>query len=343
VIYFLFAAALAQGASALPEPDSIKDFEMICYCGARVGTPHGVVAMDDNGRILSAARRPITKEQLIARGIPVEDSQLRVLRDWGLLDKSGDRYVARMGIFGPTEMGALRARLAPLVTKAVQANRGHFDAIAAELRRRGHSDAAHTIAFSYVLDGLLWEQLKKMGKMSDVEPNIDHPYWNGTFWAVFPKPASAPGTNSFTKSGVELQMMWKNDVVRFYQPVADDPEIGRWLESLGSAPHGVALPPPNNKLIARAIVINERNSDPLYLEGLSIAQSVADILASQDFSDIMSAQSDSDRVIIAAHEFIWRALDEISRQPGFGEPAALARGTDKLSDVAPLLIVSIKK
>src|SRR5437764_975835 len=127
----LFALILAASAAAanppttqtLSEPASIADFELICFCTSRVGTPHPIVTMDNNGVILKIARTPVSKADVIAQGVPVLDSQIRVLRDWDLLQKTPDgKFVTKMGVLGPVQMAELRSRLAPHAKALVQSS-----------------------------------------------------------------------------------------------------------------------------------------------------------------------------------------------------------------------------
>ncbi len=72
--------------------------------------PHGIVAMDTNGRILAAARDGMTQRELAEQGNVATDSQLALLEAFGLLDRDGDRYRTAFALVGPKILSTLRPR-----------------------------------------------------------------------------------------------------------------------------------------------------------------------------------------------------------------------------------------
>ena len=66
-------------------PDDLADWSLHCFCIAARRTPHAVIRLDSNGRLLLAASRGIALSELRERGLLVADSQLLLLREFGLV------------------------------------------------------------------------------------------------------------------------------------------------------------------------------------------------------------------------------------------------------------------
>src|ERR1019366_7086175 len=96
--------------------------------------------------------------------------------------------------------------------------------ITADLQRRNLSESLYSVMFSYVLDGLSWDQLSSRKAIPSMEVTADHPFWDGTFWAVYPKREAAPGTNSTGPHGITLLMTWTDPVLRELNALQEAPD-----------------------------------------------------------------------------------------------------------------------
>ena len=323
VIWMTFATIALSIASAAPtiapaDPPNLKDYGLICFCTARTATPHRLVKADNNGRILLLARNGVTKPQIVAAGEPVSDSQLQALQDWGLLAQKDDRFTTSFPILGSTQMAALRARLEPISTDLSRKIAPDIKAVQTELHARGQSKSMEAVLFGYILDGLTWRALEEAKALPAQDLDVEHPYWNGAFWAVFPKQETMPGTNSQTEGKTEIRMMWT-------QPVLP------WFERLARGGGASALP--------GAVVVRETSADTIYVRGRAASAHIASAVMAANLDDVIPSADAKQRVLIATHELIWMLLDRANRDLGLKAPAVLKDGATTLQDVTPLVVV----
>jgi hypothetical protein len=312
----LVVAGLALVVPALPakaaDPRDLKNFGLICFCTSKVSTPHALVNAGNNGRVLMLARGGVTARQLARQGAPASPAQLRKLQDWGLLTRKGQRYTTAFPILGSAEMAALRSRLRPLADRVAHQIGPDLRAVRAELRARHQSASEEAVLFAYILDGLTWRQLESAGGLPSQEIDAAHPYWNGTFWAVYPRQISMPGTNSASFGNVEVRMMWTDPVLPWFQRLTG--------------------PPPG------AVTVDERHNDPIYLHGQKVADRIATAVTAAKLADVIPSAGPRQRVLIATHELIWMVLDRANRDLGIVPPTVLKQGAQSLTDIAPLVV-----
>jgi hypothetical protein len=125
-----------------------------------------------------------------------------------------------------------------------------------------------------------------------------------------------PGTNSKSVGGVELRMMWTPPVLPWFDRITEAPE--------------------------NAVVINEREPDPIYAHGRRAADWIANYVRLARLDDVIPSADPRQRVLIATHELIWMLLDRANSDLGFSPPIVLKTGAKSLSDVTPLLVFSVK-
>src|SRR3954447_23386954 len=84
-IFLAISTVAASPVQAQSVPADLNQFGLICFCNSRVATPHFIIPLDDNGRVLFLARNGATREQLAQAGAPISASQIQLLKDWELL------------------------------------------------------------------------------------------------------------------------------------------------------------------------------------------------------------------------------------------------------------------
>jgi hypothetical protein len=72
-------------------PDDLAAWSLHCFCITARRTPHAIVRLDRNGRLLHAARHGISRGALREQGLLLADSQLVLLRDFGLVETDGEQ------------------------------------------------------------------------------------------------------------------------------------------------------------------------------------------------------------------------------------------------------------
>jgi hypothetical protein len=146
---------------SLKAPADISKWDLICFCITSVNTPHFAVRADTNGQILYHAQGGATKAQLQqAMGGSILDSQLGFLRDWRLLNRNGDVYTTNISVLGPEKIGQLRSQMKNLARGIALEIEPSVREITSEPRQRRLSDHLYSVLFSYVYDGLTWDQLR---------------------------------------------------------------------------------------------------------------------------------------------------------------------------------------
>lgn len=323
-----FSVLAASAAFLLPTsiaaqdvPPDIAQWDILCFCSATVATPHVAVRADNNGRILYAARGGITAEQLRASGIPVLDSQLYFLRDYHLLSRNENVWKTSIPTLGPPEMRAIRALLRGEAAALVRKTANDVHALSSALSARGFPDNAYSVLFSYVLDGLTWSNLDELKLSVDSAETVEHPFWSGVFWAVYPKRENVPGTNGHSKGKVEIQFTWTDAILPLVTKMQESPGLNGFLQSVPGQPSKEALSYKDGgswRLTAQdgrflVPLIDERAADPIRAIGQRIANAYVDRIRDRTVLDklkrIIGTQRDDETITIALHEFIWEGMD----------------------------------
>ena len=255
---------------------------------------------------------------------PVLNSQLYLLRDWRLLKHDGDVYTTNIPVLGPDKSAQLREDMRNLASEILPKMRPQVRKIAAELQQRKLSDHLYSVLFSYVLDGLTWDELKASKAIPEMQITADHPFWDGTFWARYPTRAAEPGTNSTGPHGITLLMTWTDPVLKQLLALQDAPKLTAMLQraakgdcrglsvedathnewSLGTADGSCLFP-----------VIHEDAHDPIYATGEQIAQQIARAVLANDVQKLIGGGASLQQAhLIEAHELMWEVLDIMVRE-----------------------------
>jgi hypothetical protein len=268
--------------------------------GAR-STPHSVVAMDDNGALLYHARQGVALGRLAAHGITPSQSQLALLKAYGLIRIDGDRVSTTFPVVGPEVLGPLRPRIRRLAVEVVPQIGGEVRAIASELRRRGHAGHDYAVVFGHAVDGLLWDRLRAHGMAPSTELSIERPYWNGAFWAIYPPVEDAAGVNELPGPGATLVVVWTDATVEALRAFA------------GSEAAQALMRDPTAQTDIPVLVADD--GDALHRHSMSIADTIAQTLRSDAHARaLLDAIPDADlqeSTLILAHELIWDIMEAL--------------------------------
>jgi len=94
--------------------------------------------------------------------------------------------------------------------------------LTAELKLAGRQKDAYTIIFSYVLDGMVWDEFEARGILDERTLTAEIPLWSGEIWALYPPRPFNSGTNSISEGGVALNVSWTEDAIRTMLPFVAD-------------------------------------------------------------------------------------------------------------------------
>ena len=314
-------------------PEDIAQWGLHCFCITARHTPHGVIRTDSSGRILWLARTGVTKSDLRAEQIPVTDSQILLLRTYGLLEQDGDRLTTTFPVLGPDVMSALRERLRGLAVDLAPQLTPDVAAISSRLARADHARYAYAVVFGYALDGLLWDELRKRNALPDTALDLDHPLWKGAFWAIFPERSGTPGTNEDSLGDRTLVSVWTDHTVAplkgLVQSITDTKADGQ-----GGVRAGLDLDLP---------VIDNTEGDFVHDRAKAIAvATAATLMDSRMGGEILSSIPQASRqqaVLIVAHEFIWDLIERLVELGAIQAPAALNASAPTRMQLQELLFV----
>jgi hypothetical protein len=296
-----------------------------CFCLGARSTPHRVVSADDNGRLLYAARRPVTIESLRERGLPCTESQLRLLEIYDLLSRTGDTVQTTFPILDAASTSLLRRELATVTGEGGERLASAANDILVTLVEDRLAESAFAVVFGHALDGLLWNELRRREMLPSTALSLEHPFWRGAFWASYPKRDFAAGTNEVRAHGVTLTMVWTDDTADALAGLAEAESTLSWLESVASATgdQSTSRRPGGRRPVP---LLHAGRSTRLSRACEALAARAADLIP--DLSACrqllhntgVGADAPSAAVIIA-HEIIWAVAERMMSEGLFAIPA----------------------
>jgi hypothetical protein len=317
------AGAATAAASA---PSSLSDWGLHCWCLTARRTPQRIIRADTNGRVLQLAVDGITRAELDRKLPGVSESQLALLQTYGLLTHNGDLYATAFPIFGPETIGPIRARISALSRRTASRLRPDVETIVASARAQKHPESAYAMVFGYALDGTLWNELRHRRLLPDTTLDLDHPFWRGAFWAIYPERSGAPGRNDVDVSGRTLVGVWTDGTVNALNAKLD----------LASSKHSLAG-------LSNLPVVVERSGDQVHSAGQHIAAILASALVdSEDGRALLAQFPESLRqqaLLAIAHEFIWSVMDELVGDNVVSPPPILSTNHPSDAGIESLMFV----
>jgi hypothetical protein len=328
VMAFALTALPVAAASASPAED-ISKWGIVCFCLHSKSTPQHIIKADDNGRLLYFARNGATKAQLRRQGLRVPDSQLKSLQYWSLLNRRGERYQTTFPILGPERMAALRPRIKALAKAIGPSLVSDAKSLKAVLDRQGYPRSHYAIVFSYVLDGLVWNELRRTHEFPSSYPTDAHPEWNGALWAFAPERPGVEGTNEIGSGNFALQSLWNERVLEALKSAAPATQIEPWLSDVagGKTSAGASSLLVGDKGRLLVPLIHSSASDPIHGIGFSMARKVAEALnrpsGRQLWSSIPGASPDVG-LLIVTHELMWDIIEQLDASGVVVRPPVLS-------------------
>lgn len=324
---------------SLPQtpPKDLREWQLICYCSG--GNPDEIVRDDNNGQILFTARHGTTRERLKGGGIVFTESQIELLKDWRLLAEQGNQLKTQMPVLGPEEITKLRALLQMEAAELGGSLQPEFRAFVAAVTQRGYVNSAYSIVFSYLLDGMVWDEFDQRHLLPSMETTAEKPFWGGVLWALYPR-RDAPGTNSKSHGGWDLSVTWTQAVQPFLTPLNSTSLVHSLLLDLET--HGSASDvETRHQLGALGIltadgqptvpIIHEVSSDSIYAASLVISHKLGDrmlhAMQSPEIQALVGTGDNGVALVIAYHEFMWELLAYLEQVGIIRPPPILSEGT----------------
>lgn len=275
-------------------PEDLALWGLHGFClGARV-PPTRVIRLDDNGRLLWRARHGASRAEMGGT-----DSQIALLAAFDLIEDRGGCWHSTVPML---EMAGLRARMVPLAVDLGGAVAVGQARLADLLSARGCAGAAPAVLFGHALDGRFWDVLRGQGLLPDTTLSLDHPFWRGAVWAVWPPVPGSAGLNVLAPPGAPLRlcMVWTDATVAALRDLAAQAATTRALA--GAAGDVLVLPG------LRAPVL--RDGDAVDRLARDLAAQLAHRFLDAEpglARDPMTDGLDPGLVLVAlAHELIWQ-------------------------------------
>lgn len=204
------------------------------------------------------------------------------------------------------------------------------------------------MVFGAYLDGLVWELLRTHDLAPPTEPTIDHPYWRGVFWAIWPPRDRVAGLNELHTGRATLVMVWTTASQQALRALADDPTLPAALDALVD---GTPLLASTSDLVRLALtkgdrpavaLVDDTASGPTAAHGRAIADAVVATVAPGGELLDATALHHLDRraaAVIVTHELIWDVVDAYVTGGLIERPSALDDPPWSAELLRPLLLV----
>jgi hypothetical protein len=321
--------AFADSAAAPPD---LSRWGLHCFCLSARHPPHGIVQADTNGRVLWRARDGSTVAAVREAGIRIDDSQLLLLRTYGLIREDDGHIKTAFPVLGPEVMEPLRARIQSLANLLLPEIARPSKAIVTALQREGSGGHGFAVVFGYALDGLVWDELRRLGELPDTTLDLDHPFWRGAFWAVFPERAGVPGTNEVQLQGRTLVAVWTDRTAAAVNEYLRSTSRGEGADGSAQSASLSTLPR-----------LHDSVEDPTRKQAQLISGTVADALlrgsAGRDVLRLVPDADTNQAVVIVTHELIWDLIDGLVREGVVAKPRALTVEQPSPEEVKELLFL----
>jgi hypothetical protein len=323
----MFFAGQVRAADA---PASLSDWGLHCWCLTARHTPQRIVREDDNGRILRLLQSGMTRAELAAALPGLKDSQLALLEAFGLVVRSSDSYRTAFPVLAPETIKPVRARADEIASRMASSLRSDVDIVTASARAQGYPDSAYAMVFGYALDGAVWEALKERSSLPDTALDLEHPYWRGAFWAIYPERTGAPGRNEVPVGERLLIGVWTDHTVDGVNAMLASARVPGFPNDLQNVPQ-----------------IVDRPGDPVHDAAHRVAVKLAKALLDSDDGKAMLALFPSalrqQAILAVAHELIWSVMEQLVRGGIVRSPAVLSAAIPRNEQIKSLMFTIITK
>jgi hypothetical protein len=203
-----------------------------------------------------------------------------------------------------------------------------------------------------VLDGMLWALLRYRRAVPDTTLTLDHPYWRGAFWALWPPRQASAGTNELRTESARLVMTWTPATAAALDRIAADPALAADVLSHGKRVVRGAAEIQSAQLQGtapgdtwRVPAIRTGVDGPLAQAGGRIVLAIEASLASVSGLEptLQSAGVDDAKVaaVILAHELIWEIAELLVAERKIERPAVALEPSPSPAALADLMFIAV--
>jgi hypothetical protein len=180
--------------------------------------------------------------------------------------------------------------------------------------------------FGYALDGATWDELQSHGHLPDTTLDLDHPFWRGSFWAVYPERTGAAGRNDVSVGDRTLVGVWTDATVASLNDGLADAGRSGASGSLDGLP-----------------IVVDHGGDPVHDAGHRIARTVVEQLIETPEGRALLVRFPQEQrqaaLVAITHEFIWSVMEQLVADGTVPMPPILAPGAHGPRDPRDLMFV----
>ncbi|MDH5403486.1 MAG: hypothetical protein OEZ01_18015 [Candidatus Heimdallarchaeota archaeon] len=303
--------------------DDLKNYKLIFFGSSRFYSPHRVVNIDNNGKILFYCIKPRSLVE-IQNHHQILDSQLDLMRLYNLLKRNNNgTYQTNFPVLTVDQFDDLMNFTRIIAEKLYfHIKTSLIDLIKQYLEEYGGNNP-YSFIFSYLFDGKVWSFL--MDATNPVSNNNEDEsiLWSGLFWAVVNKREFSCGTNSWTDGNYTFMVNHSDSNKQIITTLYNDNyTIGSLLQDISpdfivrdkiKQDHlrSLHLIDHNGKLT----LIKIKNNSPLLSLSNDLAKSIADYFFKTidltKLKELIPVKTEIDLITILYHEILWDLMEII--------------------------------
>jgi len=335
-----------------------KESEIIQYISTSGSSPQNIIGLDNNSSIILHAKHGVMRELLNQKNIEVTESQIKLLKTWRLIEEKDKMLQTTFPILDSSQTQQFRSQIQPKAPVLVEKLTPLIEELKIKLEALGRSDNAYSITFSYILDGLIWDEFEQAGLLKERNITVEKPFWDGEVWALYPKRNNVVGTNTISDQGVQFKINWTYQIIPKMVPfVSDFKNLTKMVEDYITQGEVINDEPlrifePYNLFDAKGKftvpIIKEDKSNPLFTTSTKAAQLIARevpvLLNLQEMQNEYDFRDQQQTLIIAYHELMWEVINTLVERNIVEKPKALANPSVAVSaDIADLIFIVDKR
>jgi len=343
---------------AIQDGTPLSEYTIIQFIASAGSSPQGIMQLDNNREILMFLRNARSREQLRNAGVLFSESQLKLLSAWRLISEDDEKLSTSFPIIDDGQSSLLRERTKAVAVAVSNRLRPKFEDLVKVLKSKGREKNAYSILFSYVVDGLIWDEFERRGMIDPRIISAENPHWAGEVWAIHPPRPFSMGTNSISDHGVRMSVNWTKEAIPKMLPfVTDFKNLSRLFDDFVSA--GIVENEEARTVFGKfgffdgkgritVPVIVSEESDPLYRLSVECTAQIAEEVPRQlDLDAMVGEFGFRDRkqaLIVAYHEMMWDLMENLEAEHVVKKPVVFSDpGNSSPSDVSDLIFFVVSK
>lgn len=230
----LMLASMETAAGQAPGTGAARRASEVVTSFVSGTSPTLILGLDNNLDLCLASREWASPQELERRGISSNESQRALLRVFGLIERRADgRFRCLVPAITGPQAEMMRTDASALANDLVSAHVEAVRRFVAMARSAGAADQAYAILASFVLDGLMWDELRGFGLMGHADAMLHETgseHWTGYAWITIPSRPASLGTNRHEGNGADLYVTWTPASLQALAPVSSTPILASMLD-----------------------------------------------------------------------------------------------------------------